>query len=253
MNENYSQINNIKNKNNKDTRNFFFITTDNNKSVNHNDYSFDYKKYSELCEKRIKQLNPNQTFPITIEDLSKNICLSSMEIRYQLKENQLMKMENEIKDLKNKCLILEEKNKQMIESREKIMKTLKEQKTLLIFPPPERIPCEKLYEGYSKIYEAFNKISNDKDVAVISLQNEILINDQQRNYIEILKQTLDSNLIKNGMKSQMEILNKIQKKKSSEVINNIDNMCEYYEELFNVVELNKKIEDLYKQNTLIQI
>ena len=253
MNENYSQINNIKNKNNKDTRNFFFITTDNNKSVNHNDYSFDYKKYSELCEKRIKQLNPNQTFPITIEDLSKNICLSSMEIRYQLKENQLMKMENEIKDLKNKCLILEEKNKQMIESREKIMKTLKEQKTLLIFPPPERIPCEKLYEGYSKIYEAFNKISNDKDVAVISLQNEILINDQQRNYIEILKQTLDSNLIKNGMKSQMEILNKIQKKKSSEVINNIDNMCEYYEELFNVVELNKKIEDLYKQNNILEI
>ena len=254
MNENYIQINNIKNKNNKDTRNSFFINTDNNKFLNYNDFSFDYKKYSELCEKRIKQLNPNQTFPITLEDLSKNICLSSMEIRYQLKENQLMKMENEIKDLKNKCLILEEKNKQLVESREKIMKTLKEQKTLLIFPPPERIPCEKLYEGYSKIYEAFNKISNDKDVAVVTLQNEILINDQQRNYIEILKQILESNLIKNGMKSQMEILNKIQKKKNSEeFINNIDNMCECYEELFNVVELNKKIEDLYKQNNILEI
>ena len=177
-----------------------------------NEYPFDYKKYSELCEKLIKQLNPNQKFPITIDDLTKNNCLSSIEIRYQLKETQLMKMENEIKNLRNKCSILEEQNKQMVESREKIFKTLKEQKNLLIFPPPDRIPVEKLYEGYSKLYEAFNKISNDKEVAIVSLQNEILINDQQRNYIEILKQTLESNLVKNGIKSQIEIYNKIQKK-----------------------------------------
>ena len=159
MNENYNQINNFKNIITKENKNSTFINTDNNNILNYNDYSFDYKKYSELCEKRIKQLNPNQTFPITIEDLSKNNCLSSMEIRYQLKENQLMKMENELKDLKNKCLILEEKNKQMVESREKILKTLKEQKSLLIFPPPERIPCEKLYEGYSKILFCLYKSS----------------------------------------------------------------------------------------------
>ena len=44
-----------------------------------------------------------------------------------MKETQLMKMENEIKNLRNKCSILEEQNKQMVESREKIFKTLKEQ------------------------------------------------------------------------------------------------------------------------------
>ena len=219
-----------------------------------NEYPFDYKKYSELCEKRIKQLNPNQKFPITLEDLSKNNCLSSMEIRYQMKETQIMKMENEIKNLRNKCSILEEQNKQMVESREKIFKTLKEQKNLLIFPPPDRIPVEKLYEGYSKLYEAFNKVSNDKEVAIVSLQNEILVNDQQRNYIEILKQTLESNLVKNGIKSQIEIYNKIQKKtKTEECINNLDSMCECYEELFNVVGLNQKIEDLYKQNNSLEL
>ena len=219
-----------------------------------NEYPFDYKKYSELCEKRIKQLNPNQKFPITLEDLSKNNCLSSMEIRYQMKETQIMKMENEIKNLRNKCSILEEQNKQMVESREKIFKTLKEQKNLLIFPPPDRIPVEKLYEGYSKLYEAFNKVSNDKEVAIVSLQNEILVNDQQRNYIEILKQTLESNLVKNGIKSQIEIYNKIQKKtKTEECINNLDSMCECYEKLFNVVGLNQKIEDLYKQNNSLEL
>ena len=261
MKDNYNQINknilsfkNINDKRNKNNNISEENISYNNNNNNNNDYSTDCKKYSELCEKRIKQLCPNQTFPITLEDLSKNNCLSSMEIRFQLKENQLMKMENQIEDLKNKCNILEEKNKQMVESREKIINSLKKQKNLLIFPPPERIPCEKLYEGYSKLYEAFNKISNDKEVAVVSLENEILINDQQRNYIEILKQTLESNLIKNGIKSQIEMHNKIKKKiHSEEYINNIDDMCENYEELFNVVELNKKIEDLYKENNMLEL
>ena len=219
-----------------------------------NEYPFDYQKYSELCEKLIKQLNPNQKFPITIEDLTKNNCLSSMEIKYQMKETQLMKMENEIKNIRNKCSILEEQNKQMAEAREKIIKSLKEQKNSLIFPSPERIPVEKLQEGYSKLYEAFNKVSNDKEVAIVSLQNEILINDQQRNYIEILKQTLESNLVKNGLKSQIEIYDKINKKiKSEECINNLDSMCECYEDLFNVVGLNQKIEELYKQNNNLEL
>ena len=264
MNDDFNQINNniisFKNKQNKQNKILNCITTNdnnisdtNNQNYNSN-YSPDYKKYSELCEKRIKQLCPNQTFPITLDDLSKNNCLSSMEIRYQIKETQMIKMENEIQNLKNKCSNLEEKNKQMIESREKILKTLKEQKNLLIFPPPDRIPCEKLYEGYTKLYEAFNKISNDKEVAVVSLQNEILINDQQRNYIEILKQTLESNLLKNGIKSQIELYNKINKKRNNnENINNLDNMQECYEELFDVVGLNKKIEDLFKQNNLLEL
>ena len=256
MNNEFNRINeNIISFNNNDT-------TENKNNNYHsysekkyfNDFQIDYKHYSELCEKRIKQLCPNQTFPITIEDLSKNNCLTSMEVKYQLKETQIMKLENELQDLRNKCSLLKEQNKQMIESREKIFKTLKEQKDFLIFPPPDRIPCEKLYEGYSKLYEAFNKISNDKQVAIVSLQNEILINDQQRNYIEILKQTLESNLIKNGIKSQIEIYNKIQKKKNSEeCVKNLDNMCECYEELFNVVGLNQKIEDLYKQNNALEI
>ena len=256
MNNEFNRINeNIISFNNNDTtenKNNNYHSYSEKK--NFNDFQIDYKHYSELCEKRIKQLCPNQTFPITIEDLSKNNCLTSMEVKYQLKETQIMKLENELQDLRNKCSLLKEQNKQMIESREKIFKTLKEQKDFLIFPPPDRIPCEKLYEGYSKLYEAFNKISNDKQVAIVSLQNEILINDQQRNYIEILKQTLESNLIKNGIKSQIEIYNKIQKKKNSEeCVKNLDNMCECYEELFNVVGLNQKIEDLYKQNNALEI
>ena len=249
INENIISFKNIDMNDNKN-QNF-----SNYSEINYlNEYPFDYKKYSELCEKLIKQLNPNQKFPVTIEDLTKNNCLSSMEIRYQMKETQLMKMENEIKNLRNKCAILEEQNKQMVESREKIFKTLKEQKNSLIFPPPERIPVEKLFEGYSKLYEAFNKISNDKEVAIVSLQNEILINDQQRNYIEILKQTLESNLVKNGIKSQIDLYNKIQKKiKSEDCINNLDSMSDYYEELFNVVGLNQKIEDLYKQNNTLEL
>ena len=218
-------------------------------NINYSDYSKDPKNYPELFDK--KQLFSNQK---NKENLSRNNCLSSIDIRYQIKETQIIKMENEIKNLKNKCSLLEEKNRQMIESREKILKTLKDQKNSLIFPPPDRIPCEKLYEGYTKLYEAFNKISNDKEVAVVSLQNEILMNDQQRNYIEILKQTLESNLLKNGMKSQLEIYSKIQKEKNNEeCLKNEDNIQEGYEEIFNTVGLNKKIEDLFRKNKILEI
>ena len=51
MNENYNQINNFKNIITKENKNSTFINTDNNNILNYNDYSFDYKKYSELCEK----------------------------------------------------------------------------------------------------------------------------------------------------------------------------------------------------------
>ena len=218
-------------------------------NINYSDYSKDPKNYPELFDK--KQLFSNKK---NNENQPKNNCLSSIDIRYQIKETQIIKMENEIKNLKNKCSLLEEKNRQMIESREKILKTLKDQKNSLIFPPPDRIPCEKLYEGYTKLYEAFNKISNDKEVAVVSLQNEILMNDQQRNYIEILKQTLESNLLKNGMKSQLEIYSKIQKEKNKEeCLNDEDNIQEGYEEIFNTVGLNKKIEDLFRKNKILEI
>ena len=243
-------------KNNRESNNIIY--NKNNKSFdndfNGKDLEIDYNNCSELSGKKIKQLGPNQDFPLTWGDISENNCLSSLKIRYQLKENQIIKMENEIKNLKNKCLILEENNKQMAESREKILQSLKEQKHLLIFPPPERIPCEKLYDGYSKLYEAYNKLLNDKEVAVVSLQNEILVNDQQRNYIEILKQVLESSLLKNGIKSQIEMYKKIQKKTNEEYTTNlIDNKIEYYEELFNVVKLNKQIEDLYKLNNILEL
>ena len=43
------------------------------------------------------------------------------------------------------------------------------------------------------------------------------------------------------------------KTKSEECINSLDNMCECYEELFNIVGLNQKIEDLYKQNNSLEL
>jgi len=253
QNNNKYQFKSIISKENK-KQNIMFVNENNNSdtnmnNINYSDYSKDPKNYPELFDK--KQLFSNQK---NKENLSKNNCLSSIDIRYQIKETQIIKLENEIKKLKNKCSLLEEKNKQMVESREKILKTLKDQKNSLIFPSPDRIPCEKLYEGYTKLYEAFNKISNDKEVAVVSLQNEILMNDQQRNYIEILKQTLETNLLKNGMKSQLEMYSKIQKEKNSEeCLNNEDNTQDCYEEIFNTVGLNKKIEDLFRQNKVLEI
>ena len=80
-----------------------------------------------------------------------------------------------------------------------------EKQNYIVFPEVDRIPSNKIYDAYSKLYEAYNKLYKEKEIAVNSLKKEILNNDQQRNYIEILKQTIESSLIQSGLKEKMKI------------------------------------------------
>ena len=70
----------------------------------------------------------------------------------------------------------------------------------IVFPTVDRIPSEKIYDAYTKLYDSYKKLFTDKEIALNSLKSEILNNDQQRNYIEILKQTIESSLLKTGLK-----------------------------------------------------
>ena len=49
-----------------------------------------------------------------------------------------------------------------------------------------------------------NQLMNEKEQICNSLRNETLLNEEQRNYIEILKQTIESGLIKNGMSGSVQ-------------------------------------------------
>jgi chromosome segregation ATPase len=100
------------------------------------------------------------------------------------------------------------KNKQVIKQ------IISEKSTLGVdtFPPPERLSNEKTREAYSKLYYAYNDIHDDREDILETLRKEMIKNEEQRNYIEMLKQTLESTLVKNGLftfvEKQKQILNK---------------------------------------------
>ena len=56
----------------------------------------------------------------------------------------------------------------------------------------DKIPNENLREAYSKLYKAYNNLIKEKEEIINNLRAETLINEEQRNYIEILKKTIES-------------------------------------------------------------
>ena len=54
--------------------------------------------------------------------------------------------------------------------------------------------------------EYINKLKQEKEEILYQLKQEIIINDEQRNYIEILKQALESNIAKHGLTEKINFL-----------------------------------------------
>ena len=71
-------------------------------------------------------------------------------------------------------------------------------------PPENMFTLEN--EEFNIIY---NQLLNEKEEILENLRQEILINQEQRNYIEILKQTMEQDLIKTGMIKNLEESSKI--------------------------------------------
>jgi hypothetical protein len=67
------------------------------------------------------------------------------------------------------------------------------------FPSADRIPNEKLREAYSRLFISHKELINEKESLLKTLREETIENEEQRNYIEILKQTLESTLMRNGL------------------------------------------------------
>ncbi len=63
----------------------------------------------------------------------------------------------------------------------------------------DKLPVDKVKEAYSKLLENFHALQDEREAIIQSLREETLLNEEQRNYIEILRQTLESQLIKNGL------------------------------------------------------
>ena len=138
-----------------------------------------------------------------------------------------------LEDKANETMIKQQKDKK------NLMDNLSNQ-NFIIFPNVDRIPSEKIYEAYSKLYESYKKLYTDKEIALSSLKAEILNNDQQRNYIEILKQTIESSLVKTGLKPMIE---------NSATQSGKD----FYNTVIEISSLHNEMEKIKSDNTALEV
>jgi chromosome segregation ATPase len=110
------------------------------------------------------------------------------------------------------------------------------------FQPANKLNNDKLRESYSRLLEYTRELNIEKEKALESLRSETLLNEEQRNYIEMLKKTLESSIIKNGL-GQM-----INSHKQGRDMSNIDAICEIASGNVNFDRYRK---DLSKSQTLI--
>ena len=138
-----------------------------------------------------------------------------------------------LEDKANETMIKQQKDKK------NLMDNLSNQ-NFIIFPNVDRIPSEKIYEAYSKLYESYKKLYTDKEIALSSLKAEILNNDQQRNYIEILKRTIESSLVKTGLKPMIE---------NSATQSGKD----FYNTVIEISSLHNEMEKIKSDNTALEV
>jgi len=63
----------------------------------------------------------------------------------------------------------------------------------------DRIPNESLREAYLNLQNYCNKMKTEKENIMDSLNQEILLSEEQRNYIEILKKIVENTIINNDL------------------------------------------------------
>ena len=198
------------------------------------------QEYINLLENRIRQYNPNENFPITKNKLSNVQSFSDISEKYE----QLQKKYNSLYEtyaLNNKSLNNYQSGNFNIEEEE--------------FPDVNDIDPEQIFSYYSQIKNQNKQLIQEKNKLLSQLKKEIVTNDEQRNYIEILKQTIESSLIKTGLKSKIELIKKkyysnLPEDDFATVILDIGEMKEKNDELTKLKEENEK--QILKMNAQLQ-
>lgn len=182
------------------------------------------QEYINLLEKKIKKYNPNQIFPISGND--------NQEISYQQLYQKYSLLQQKYKDLYNSS------------RQENIFRNNTNYEN-----NDEQIECNEEY---------VKKLRKEKEEILSQLKQEIINNDEQRNYIEILKQALESNISKHGLKDKINFLkNKYyqnaEKGDYASVILDLSKLKEKNDVLLREKDKNNKIiEDLNTKSIQLQ-
>ena len=138
----------------------------------------DLYKYKILCEKRIKDLNPNEEFPVSEESIKNQSKKSSVKDENENKYDELLEKHIKLKKNYNE---LKEINSEQTDRSNK-----------------SNVSIEK----YKLLKEKYKQLKNENDKIINILQQETNATEEQKNIISMLQQTIDSELLKNGTINQ---------------------------------------------------
>ena len=139
-------------------------------------------KYKFLCEKRIKQLNPNEILPLTIESLNgENII------------NKKNNINANNKDIHKKYELLNEKFQKLLNDYNDIVKN-----NNMHDISSNTINAVNTNDKYKILKEKYKKIKEENNKIIEVLKEETKACEMQKNIIDILQQAIDNDISKNN-------------------------------------------------------
>jgi uncharacterized coiled-coil protein SlyX len=137
-------------------------------------------KYKFLCEKRIKQLNPNEELPLTLESLNNENKINS--------KNNLNN-----KDMHKKYELLNDKFHKLLNDYNEIIKNNNIQDI-----SSNTINAVNINDKYKILKEKYKKIKEENKKIIEVLKEETKACEMQKNIIDILQQAIENDICKNN-------------------------------------------------------
>ena len=241
----------------------------------------DLNNYKYLCEKRIKQLNPNEILPITSNSLKKrnnmvqqnnndnNSYNQNINKKYELLNNKFEKLlndyneivtNNNIHDTSSNTINIGNNSDRYKIMKEKYKKIKAENKKIIELLKEETKACEMQKNVIDVLQQAINSdiCKNSNLKGYITVENIVDFTQLKMEAEQYRKELVLSQALVNSLKSEIELLNKEKKENNffsnnnPNLNNNIDNSSYNYNKVNNNNEDHNLImsENLSLKSTL---
>ena len=146
----------------------------------------DLNKYKYLCEKRIRQLNPNEILPLTIDSLNdENINNMNSMINLNNNDTNL--------NINKKFELLNEQYQKLLNDYSEIIK-----KNSMNDSNNNTIIASNQNDKYKIMKEKYKRIKEENKKVIELLKEQTKACEMQKNIINILKQDIDNDICKNN-------------------------------------------------------
>ena len=147
----------------------------------------DLNKYKYLCEKRIRQLNPNEILPLTIDSLNDENIYNNMNSMNNLNNNDTNL------NINKKFELLNDQYQKLLNDYSEIIK-----KNSMNDSNNNTIIASNQNDKYKIMKEKYKRIKEENKKVIELLKEQTKACEMQKNIINILKQAIDNDICKNN-------------------------------------------------------